>query len=445
MSIEVIKCPACDGVLDYDGKSEFIKCAHCGNTLRLKFTGKPSAPSVMKFVDKSLNIPLASCALPDTYVPSGSLMPETASFTYPMPFRCAAASKAGTAFSFYTGEAYCDDTKCPMMSGPYATVVNQISKVKFRPFMDAEHYANFYINQFLKGGNMTNAYIIENRPFPAAGYNRKNALDGFIKYIDLQAQMAGNNALTGKMYYVEESCKVYEADVGQMRFRIVVAFIMRAFRYQIPSMYQMGGLLGGMFGMGRSNASNGAAPGTFGDLPANAAIDWSSFGIFTMFCPKDRFDQDYKDFETFVSTFEIDPYISRESINMQHKMNMDIASYTRQNIAQQQANFQAMQQANRTLQEAYDSANQAWWSRSNAHHAQVMASSRSAFGESSADRISRMQSEAIRGVNTYVREDGTQVEVSVDYDHVYSNKLGDTLATNSSFEPGGNWESTTRI
>ena len=164
-----------------------------------------------------------------------------------------------------------------------------------------------------------------------------------------------------------------------------------------------------------------------------------------MFCPKDRFDQDYKDFETFVSTFEIDPYISRESINMQHKMNMDIASYTRQNIAQQQANFQAMQQANRTLHEAYDSANQAWWSRSNAHHAQVMASSRSAFGESSADRISRMQSEAIRGVNTYVREDGTQVEVSVDYDHVYSNKLGDTLATNSSFEPGGNWESTTRI
>jgi hypothetical protein len=74
-----------------------------------------------------------------------------------------------------------------------------------------------------------------------------------------------------------------------------------------------------------------------------------------------------------------------------------------------------------------------------------MASSRSTFGESSADRISRMQSEAIRGVNTYQREDGSTVEVSVDYDHAYSNKLGDTLATNSSFEPGGNSDAMNRL
>ena len=56
-----------------------------------------------------------------------------------------------------------------------------------------------------------------------------------------------------------------------------------------------------------------------------------------------------------------------------------------------------------------------------------------------------MQSEAIRGVNTYQREDGSTVEVSVDYDHAYSNKLGDTLATNSSFEPGGNWDAMNRL
>ena len=164
-----------------------------------------------------------------------------------------------------------------------------------------------------------------------------------------------------------------------------------------------------------------------------------------MMCLKDRFDTDYKDFERFVSTFRVDPYITQEAFKLQEQMRRDVAMYTQQNIAQQQANFQAMQQANRTLQEAYDSANQAWWNRSNAHHAQVMSSSASTFGESSSDRISRLQSESIRGVNTYVREDGTQVEVSVDYDHVYSNNLGDTLATNSNFEPGGNWQSTTRI
>ncbi len=446
MSVEVIKCPACDGMIDCDGSLEFIKCAHCGNTLHLKFSSAPKEPSVMKFTDKALNIPLASCGLGDDYTASGSLMPDSASYTYPMPVRCAAANKFGTAFSFFTGEAYTDDTKCPMLSGPYATVVNQISKIHFRPFMDAATYGDNYIKAMIGGGKMTNACFVESRPFPAAGFNRKDALDGWIKYQELEAQKAGTaGTITGKAYYLEESCKVYEADVGPVRFRIAAAFILRGFRYQLPDMFAMGNIFGGLFGQRKPQNANGAPQGSFGDIPNNGAIEWSSSGIFTMFCPKDRFDEDYKDFEKFVSTFKIDPYILQESLNMQNKMSMEVARYTQQNIAQQNANFQAMQQANRSLQEAYDSANQAWWNRSNAHHAQVMSSSRSAFGETSQDRISRMQSEAIRGVNTYVREDGSTVEVSVDYDHVYSNNLGDTLATNSSFEPGGNWNSTTKI
>jgi len=447
MSIEVISCPACGGTIDYDGRSEFIKCVHCGNSLRLRFTGAPAASSPMRFTDQALNIPLGSCGLSAPYSPSGSLMSHLATYTYPMPFSCSVSDNTGTGITFFTGEAYTDNTRCPMLSGPYSTVVNQISKVKFRPFMDAEAFGNFYINTFLQGAKMTNAYFIGKRPFPAKGFDRQEALNNYIRLVDFEAQrsVGGGAALTGKMYYLEESCKIYEADIGPARFSIAVAFILRGFRYQLPSMFSAGNIMGGLFGRRTPAGSNGAAPGTFGDIPDNAAIDWSSNGMFTLICLKDNFDKAYKDFETFVSTFKIDPYITRESIAMQDKMNREIAAYTQQNIAQQQADFQAMQQANRSLQEAFDSANQAWWNRSNAHHAQVMSSSRSSFGESSADRISRMQSEAVRGVNTYVREDGTQVEVSVDYDHVYSNNLGDTLATNSSFEPGGNWNPATRL
>lgn len=446
MSVEVIRCPACNGTLDYDGKSEFIKCSHCGNTLRLTFKNNPVEPSFMRFMDKDLNIPLASCGLPDTYKSVGSLMPaNAASFAYPMPISCNAYNQYGTVFTFYTGESHTDDTKCPMISGPYATVVNQISKASFVPFMDAEKYANYYINQIIQGAKMTNAYFIENRSFPATGYSRQQTLNSYIKLIDLETQRSGTGPAPGRMYYVEESCKIYEVDVGQVKMRIAVAFILKATRYQMPNQYTMSNVLGGIFGQRRSVKSNGAAPGTFGDIPNNGIIEWAVDGLFSMMCLKERFDTDYKDFEKFASTFRIDPYINSESFKKQEQMRLDVAHYTQQNIAQQQANFQAMQQANRALQEAYDSANQAWWNRSNAHHAQVMSSSVSTFGESSSDRISRMQSEAIRGVNTYVREDGTQVEVSVDYDHVYSNNLGDTLATNSNFEPGGNWQNTTKI
>ena len=42
-------------------------------------------------------------------------------------------------------------------------------------------------------------------------------------------------------------------------------------------------------------------------------------------------------------------------------------------------------------------------------------------------RISQARSEAIRGVNTYVRTDGTTVEHSVVSDHVYQNQYGDTV------------------
>ena len=42
-------------------------------------------------------------------------------------------------------------------------------------------------------------------------------------------------------------------------------------------------------------------------------------------------------------------------------------------------------------------------------------------------RISQARSEAIRGVNTYVRTDGSTVEHSVVSDHVYQNQYGDTL------------------
>ena len=42
-------------------------------------------------------------------------------------------------------------------------------------------------------------------------------------------------------------------------------------------------------------------------------------------------------------------------------------------------------------------------------------------------RISQARSEAIRGVNTYVRTDGSTVEHSVVSDHVYQNQYGDTV------------------
>lgn len=70
-------------------------------------------------------------------------------------------------------------------------------------------------------------------------------------------------------------------------------------------------------------------------------------------------------------------------------------------------------------QASFDSYNQMWMTNSNRKHAAL----RSATGanQSASDRISDMYSEAIRGVNTYIRPDGTEVEYSVVNEAVFAN------------------------
>ena len=99
--------------------------------------------------------------------------------------------------------------------------------------------------------------------------------------------------------------------------------------------------------------------------------------------------------------------------------------------------FQSWQQIHATQQAAFDSYNRSWWERTNASDA----ARRSAYQSkmASEQRMSDRYSEAVRGVNTYVRLDGTEVEVSVAYDRAYTNNSGDTLGSNSAFEPSGNW------
>ena len=119
-------------------------------------------------------------------------------------------------------------------------------------------------------------------------------------------------------------------------------------------------------------------------------------------------------------------------------MQQEVNNYTQNNLTQQRQNFASFQQANATLQAGFDSYNKAWWDRNNASYQANR--NRTANCESSADRISRLQSEAIRGVNTYTREDGSEVEVSVDYDRAFENNLGDVYATNSqTFNPSNDW------
>jgi len=85
----------------------------------------------------------------------------------------------------------------------------------------------------------------------------------------------------------------------------------------------------------------------------------------------------------------------------------------------------------REQQAAFDAYNAAWRARSDETHL----ANRAAYAgrQASEDRISDIRSEGIRGVDTYIRPDGTEVEYSVINEKAYANvnDSRDTFATQS--------------
>lgn len=449
--LEAVKCPSCGGSLNLTGNEGSVKCEFCGSFIRITPKEAKAASQTLKFIDKQTGYTVASAKLPSEFEAIGMIIPNLSSYTYPIELSCSTYDKSGTVMTYFTGEAFTDRSKCPLLSGPYSEGVNKINRVTYKNFRNAEEYLSDYIQDYASKAKATSLKLIDTRPIPIDGFSEDKAL-AMLKYrTEGERQRSGDNGQSKELgYYLKPICQTYEMGLDGSTFKVAIALILEGVKTGLPAAPAMptmpiaglGGLLGGLLGQIQQPQATSEAPtpnaSGFAAMPDNAIIEWACNGLFMLQTPLASFEEKYNTvFKQFCSTFEVDNEIKKKSYNMQDKILADIANYTHQNIQMQQQQFAAWQQANATRQAAFDAANQAWWDRNNSSWASYRASN--AAAESSSDRISRLQSEAIRGVNTYTREDGSEVEVSVDYDHAYSNGLNDTLATNSSFAPGGNW------
>ena len=423
MSTEVIKCPACNGVLKVDGTSEYVTCEHCGNTIHITF--KKNDRTV--FVDKSTGYTLGSVLMPQGYQSTCMIIPNLSTYAYPIEVSCSVFNNKGTIYTYFTGEGFCDVSKAPMVKSIYAQGVNQINRVVYKDFMEGEAYIDNYVRNYAQKNPLK---FIKDRPFPIDNYSNDEEVNKYRTQIEMDLRAKGGMSPNILGYYIDPVCREYEMEMNGQTFVIVCATSLKACKYNIGMASALGGL-SGLFGKKKKEApTNSFAPNKINDV-----VDWAGDGVYMMQCLKGNEEEAFKHFVIFCSTYKVDDGILARSKDMQRQIDANINSYTQNNIRQQQQNFQAWQQINASRQAAFDAKNQAWWDNSNAHHSSVMSSGSSSSSYSSADKFS----EAMRGVNTYVREDGSEVEVSVAYDHAYTNNLNDTFATNSSFEPGGNW------
>ena len=159
---------------------------------------------------------------------------------------------------------------------------------------------------------------------------------------------------------------------------------------------------------------------------------WDVPYVLTLKASADAFEQNYENLVMFCSTMQASPRMADLITQERNRIMGFLAD-------RQQRDFQAHQDLMRQQQASFDAYNQAWHARSDSMHNSFR--STSAAGQSSEDRIFDMVSEGIRGVNTYIRPDGTEVEYSVVNEAAFANTNDsrDTFATQDKAFESCNW------
>lgn len=190
----------------------------------------------------------------------------------------------------------------------------------------------------------------------------------------------------------------------------------------------------------QSTGRGGCPDGASFELGAADLLQWRIRDSFCLVAPEGRLDEAASTaLASMASTLRLNPAIAREASAQKQQMVLEQRQRTQMNIAQQQQQFAAWQQMHASQQAAFDSYQQAWFDRSDRQHAANMAASAANFSSVGVGTGAASYSDAIRGVNHYVRPDGTDVEVSVMADQAWVNGSGDVVGTRDGFEPGFGW------
>ena len=486
-----LACPSCGAPLPLDDTSESVACAYCGAHLRVsRRTTEPAKPveppKPTAIKDPSSGKPLAYVMLPEGYSVSKAALDATRpTCDFPFAATFELTNGSGAVIRYHSGERYYQ------YSGLLATQVSQFNpKVKQRNFATAEEFLDAYAAAF--GGGKAQVYVVGQCDLPL--YQPVSLEESRRRIVnDALAEIARSDTYSFEPMklagvYFDTTCRIYDVMVnGKSLLRLGLGCYLEAVNCTGPSVAgamlgmgglgALGGLLGGLLG---GNSSGGLLGSLFGgaktqanipSVPAAAAaasadskffafnqqtgtlypttraafsqvsgyggLGWTVRHIFMLMAPPASFDAELTGaFKEVCSSVKISDYVYDRWAKAAEADAQALRQKTQMTLQQQQAQFEAMQAFNRAQQQAFDSYQQAWWDRENSTWAANRARDRAAASSvSTADKWS----EAIRGVNTYVRPDGSEVQVSVSADTAWTNASGDVLGGSSTFNPGSGW------
>jgi len=469
-SMDAVKCPECGGALRLPDGAENVLCPYCGVTIHVSYgSGSAGIDPDGTIRDKGTGYGLFRVDVPKGWLVAGTALQRTGSSSRPFMPQADLRDRAGGIMQLRVGDAgtrYSEGMKNTMaMYGGHLAGIDRTNYAEMPdPLMLADMSAANLATQ-LGGadlrfagqtpiGNLEQvrqrAYVSFQKAAQAAG--------GLIIKDPFGAEVLRTYTLVcnGAPWKMASYVRLYAVKDGSGIGEGMMGGLAGMFGGLGGS--GGGGLFGNLFGGGQQQAQqpmqgqrspqamqaqaqqmlSGGVPWclpSFVEYNADGTIYWGVEALALFAAPAADYDAQFQQVFTPIATgLEMHPDIESLAIADAQQQAAQVQQSTNVALQQNQASFQAQQAAHRQQQAAFDAYNQSWSAASDAHHRQFMERSHQEFNRSAPD-----YSEAIRGVNTYVRSDGTEVELSVHADRAYENQAGDVIGGSGGFEPGADW------
>lgn len=182
-------------------------------------------------------------------------------------------------------------------------------------------------------------------------------------------------------------------------------------------------------------------PNMFGNMnhPGQGEVlEWQSTPIFVLITTKDNYKNLYKKaYKQVCSSFRFSEEVERELQQLTNQYEQEAQAMYNEQAAAQKAHGDALI---RMGQERMN-ANYAYIDSMRARSNQQFESNRASYNVrmDAQDRMRDARTEAILGVNTYIKPDGHEVQVPVSADTAWINGKGEIIGGGPGFNPGSDW------
>lgn len=417
MAIEVFQCPQCGGNLEDVSRTGFYICPYCKSRMSIHITepDPDTRPDGRRTIfDRDSGEELCYVKLPRGFCAEGFIENRLQSANWPFCMHVRAQSRESgnpedqvTTIAYQSGVSFKE-----VVSGTVQRhnegAFDQADMMPMLRLRSAEEYADAFMATSV--GPEVSYQLEETFPLPKLPPEDEAAKRQAIfseTLAVLQAKTPPGMHSGVEQAFYSSTTRIYSYLQNGVAMRQAVATIISGVRifFGAPMI-----LFGGM----------------------NKSVFWDVPYVLTLRCRADVFEEQFENLVMFCSSMQASPAVARRIIDERNR----ILGYLEE---RQQTEFETHQRRMQEQQASFDAYNQAWHQRSESAHR----AGRAAYATqmASEDRMSDMRSEATRGVNTYIRPDGTEVEYSVIYESAFANTNdgSDTFATTSKAFESADW------